>query len=163
MALAPPAPISDTHDLDAFDSGEESLDHWLKERARKSEGDYAARTYVVCEGDTVIGYYCLASGAVARASAAKPMQRNMPDPVPVMILGRLAIDKHHQGQGIGQALLKDAILRTLAVSEQVGVVALLAHALHEQAKRFYLRYEFLESPLDPLTVMLPLKKVRQDL
>lgn len=160
--LTPPVPISDTHNLDAFDCGEETLDRWLRERALKSEGAYSARTYVVCEGDVVVGYYCLASGAVARADAAKPLQRNMPDPVPVMILGRLAIDHGYQGQGIGQALLRDAIYRTLSVSEQVGVVALLAHALNDEAKRFYLRYEFLESPLDPMTVMLPIRKIRQD-
>lgn len=161
--LTSPKPIGQTHLLDAFDCGEETLNYWLKERALKSEGALSARTYVVCEGDVVAGYYCLASGAIARAGAAKLLQRNMPDPIPVMILGRLAIDQTYQGQGIGQALLRDAILRTLSVSEHVGVVALLAHALHEEAKRFYLRYEFLESPLDPLTVMLPLRKARQDL
>lgn len=158
-----PTPIQVTHNLDTFDCGEESLNRWLKERALKSEKAQSARTYVVCADGVVVGYYCLASGAVARAGAAKPMQRNMPDPIPVMILGRLAIDRSYQGRGVGQALLRDAILRTLSVSELAGVVALLAHALDEQARQFYLRFEFLVSPLDPLTVMLPLRKARQHL
>lgn len=161
--LTAPAPIQMTHTLDAFDCGEESLNRWLKERARKREETHSARTYVTCVGDVVVGYSCLASGAVTRAGAAKSLQRNMPGPVPVMILGRLAIDRSHQGQGIGQALLRDAILRTLSVSELAGVVALLAHALNEQARQFYLRYEFLVSPLGPMTVMLPLKRARQEL
>lgn len=161
--LTPPTSITEEHNLEPFDCGEESLNYWLKERALKSEVSHSAKTYVVCEGNVVVGYYCLASGAIERAGAAKPLQRNMPDPIPVMILGRLAIDQNIQGKGIGQALLRDATLRTLAVSERVGVVALLAHALNEDAKRFYLRYEFLESPLDPLTVMLPVRKIRQEI
>lgn len=161
--LTPPVPINETHDIEPFACGEGTLDLWLKERALKTQGSQSARTYVVCDGSMVVGYYCLATGAVVRAGAAKSLQRNMPDPIPVMVLGRLAIDQRYQGHGIGQALLGDAIRRTLAVSEQVDVVALLAHALNEQAKRFYLRYEFLESPLEPLTMMLPVRKALQAL
>lgn len=157
-SLTPPTPIDATHDLTAFRCGEETLDRWLKERALKTEGSHSARTYVVCDGVRVVGYYCLATGAIARASAAKPLQRNMPDPIPVMILGRLAIDRAYQGRGIGQALLGDAIRRTLAISTQVGVVALLAHALDERAKSFYRYFEFVESPIEPLTMMLPVRQ-----
>src|SRR5690606_23134304 len=91
-ALTPPVPITETHDLNQFACGEETLDRWLKERALKTEGSHSARTYVVCSGQTVVGYYCLATGAVVRATATKSLQRNMPDPIPVMVLGRLAID-----------------------------------------------------------------------
>jgi GNAT superfamily N-acetyltransferase len=162
-SLTPPVPIDESHDTTSFNCGEETLGRWLRERALKAEGTHSARTYVVCDGSTVVGYYCLSTGAVVRASAAKSLQRNMPAPLPVMVLGRLAIDQQYQGHGIGQALLRDAILRTLAVSGQVGVVALLAHALNEQAKQFYLRYEFIQSPLEPLTMMLPLRKAIQEL
>jgi GNAT superfamily N-acetyltransferase len=158
-----PAPLAPEHDLELFSCGEESLDRWLKERARKAEGVHSARTYVVCAGKQVVGYYCLATGAVVRSSAPKPLQRNMPDPLPAMILGRLAIDQNYQRFGLGRALLRDAVLRTANVARQAGIVALIAHAISPEAKAFYLRNEFEESPLEDMTVLLPLRKVYQNL
>jgi GNAT superfamily N-acetyltransferase len=118
---------------------------------------------VICSGNAVVGYYCLAAGAVVRDEAPKPLQRNMPDPIPVMVLGRLAIDHRYQGRGIGKALLRDSILRVLQAAEIAGVKAILVHAISEDAKRFYLTHGFLESPIEPMTLCLPLATVRQAL
>ena len=161
--LTAPAPLTVAHDLEPFDCGEPSLDDWLKRRAVKNGVGGASRTYVVCVGATVVGYYSLATGAVTRSDAPKPIQRNMPDPIPVMILGRLAIDRRYQSRGIGKALLRDAVLRVLQVADVVGVKAVLVHAISEEAKRFYLANGFLESPVDPMVLCLVLETARQAL
>lgn len=108
----------------------------------------------MCSGNEVVGYYCLAAGAVVRGKAPGSVRRNMPDPIPVAVIGRLAVHADWQGQGIGAGLLKDAILRTVRLAEEMGIRALLAHALNEDAKQFYLRHGFSESPIESLTVML---------
>jgi GNAT superfamily N-acetyltransferase len=156
VGISAPGPISDNHDISGFDCGHTSLNEWLRKRAIKNEKNGASRTFVVCNGDTVIGYYSLAAGAVTREEASGNVRRNMPDPIPVMILGRLAVDQQWQGQQIGIGLLKDAILRTLAVAEQTGIRALLVHALSEEAKRFYLQCGFHESPVNDMTLMITL-------
>ena len=161
MTLAPPQPIDAGHDLSAFDSGRSVLDDWLGQRAAKNESSGASRTYVVCEGARVVGYYCLSSGSVEYREAPGKVGRNMPDPIPVMLMGRLAIDKTQQGKGLGKALLKDALLRTLKAAEIVGMRALLVHALDEEAARFYRHNGFLVSPIDPLVLMVPLATVRK--
>ena len=107
---------------------------------------------MVCEGQTVVGYYCLSAGAIGHAEAPSAMRRNRPDPIPVMVLGRLAIHKDHQQKGIGTALLRDAILRTIQAAEIAGITALLVHTLTEQAKRFYRSRGFIESPIQPMTM-----------
>ena len=137
MLLAP-QPLADHHQLADFDSREPSLDDWLKRRAAKNQANGASRTYVVCEGETVIGCYCLAAGAIGHAEAPSTMKRNRPDPVPVLVLGRLAIHKDHHQKGIGTALLNDAIRRAIQAADIAGVTALLVHAISEQARRFYL-------------------------
>lgn len=104
----------------------------------------------------VVGYYALATGAVALANATGSVRRNMPDPIPVLVLGRLAVDHQAQGIKLGAALLKDAVNRAMAVSENAGVRALLVHALHERARDFYLKYGFGPSPTDSMTLMLRL-------
>lgn len=159
--FSPPQRISAEHDLTQFSCGEPSLDEWLARRALKNEAGGASRTYVVCVDDVVVGYYCLANGAIDRDEAPKPMQRNMPDPIPVMVLGRLAVDRAYQDQRIGRALLRDAILRVLQAAEIAGVKAIIAHAISEDAKRFYLRNDFLESPVAPMTLCLILETARQ--
>jgi len=108
-----PQPLADHHQLVDFDSGEPSLDDWLKRRAARNQANGPSRTYVVCEGAAVIGYYCLAAGAIGHAEAPSAMKRNRPDPIPVLVLGRLVIHKDHHQQGIGTALLRDAILRAI--------------------------------------------------
>jgi GNAT superfamily N-acetyltransferase len=156
---AAPAALSDAHQLDAFRCNEPDLEIWLKQRARRNQLEGASRTFVVCAGDEVVGYYCLAAGAVMHEKAPGNIRRNMPDPIPVAILGRLAVHVDWQGQGIGSGLLKDAIVRTLRLAEEMGIRALLAHALHDKAKQFYLHHGFMESPIDPLTLMLNIAKL----
>lgn len=150
--ISAPTPLTTQHQLADFDSGVPSLDDWLKRRAAKNQANDSSRTYVVCEGQTVIGYYCLSAGAIGHAEAPSAMRRNRPDPIPVMVLGRLAIHKDHQQKGIGTALLRDAILRTIQAAEIAGITALLVHALTEQAKRFYRSRGFIESPIQPMTM-----------
>lgn len=163
LMLSAPQPLSDEHQLADFDSGEPSLDDWLRRRAAKNQANGSSRTYVVCEGDRVVGYYCLAAGAVGHAEAPSTMRRNRPDPVPVLVLGRLAIHKSHHQQGIGTALLNDAIRRAIQAADIAGVTALLVHALSEQARRFYLSRGFIESPVKPMTLCLMLATVDQAL
>jgi GNAT superfamily N-acetyltransferase len=159
--ISAPVPLGAEHDLDAFDCGVPALDEWLKQRARKNEVAGASRTYVVCVQNTVIGYYCLAAGAIAHPEAPKALRRNMPDPIPVMVLGRLAIDRHYQNRGIGRALLRDAVLHALEAAEIAGVKALLVHAISEEAKRFYFSRGFVESPVQPMTLSLTMEKARK--
>jgi len=144
-----PVPIDDAHVLDTFESGESALDDWLKKRALRNDQRGASRTFVVHVSKQVIGYYCLATGGVSTADAPGKIKRNMPNPIPVIVLGRLAVDKSWQNKGIGAGLLKDAVLRTLKVSRDTGIKALLVHAMSESAKHFYKRYGFIVSPLEP--------------
>lgn len=159
--ISAPTPLTALHQLTDFDSSVPSLDDWLKRRAAKNQANDSSRTYVVCEGQTVIGYYCLSAGAIGHAEAPSAMRRNRPDPIPVMVLGRLAIHKDHQQKGIGTALLRDAILRTIHAAEIAGITALLVHALTEQAKRFYRSRGFIESPIQPMTMYLLLATAQQ--
>jgi GNAT superfamily N-acetyltransferase len=161
--LSAPQPLADQHQLADFDSGVPSLDDWLKRRAAKNQTNGSSRTYVVCEGDAVIGYYCLAAGAIGHAEAPSSMKRNRPDPVPVLVLGRLAIHKDHHLKGIGTALLNDAIRRTILAADIAGVTALLVHAISEPARRFYLSRGLIESPVRPMTLCLMLATVEQAL
>lgn len=156
--ISQPARLSGDHDLAGFDSGEPALDDWLRRRALQNEASGASRTYVVCNGGRVVGYYTLAVGAVEQVRAVGRVKRNMPDPVPVMILGRLAIDKAYQGRGIGTGLLREAILRTVQASEIAGIRAILVHALSEKARGFYENLGFARSPIDPLTVMITVEE-----
>lgn len=155
--ITPPEPITTAHNVESFACGVPVLDEWLKRRALKNESSGASRTFVVCSDDQVIGYYALATGSVGHRDTPGKVRRNMPDPIPVIVLGRLAIDERWQHAGLGRSLLRDAILRTLSVSQQAGVKALLVHTLSEDAKQFYLRNGFLVSPLDPMTLIISLQ------
>jgi GNAT superfamily N-acetyltransferase len=160
--LSPPTPLRPDHLFDEFDSGVPVLDDWLRRRALNNQVSGASRTYVVCtENHEVAGYYCLSAGSVAHAIAPKRLRRNMPDPIPIVVMGRLAIDKQYQGLGLGRGLLKDAVLRTLHAAEGMGITALLVHAISEPAKNFYLAHGFAESPTEPLTLCLALDQARQ--
>lgn len=160
LDLTPPAPLTADHALDAFECGEASLDDWLKKRALKNHASGASRCFVICDANTVIGYYCLSAGAISHEAAPKAMRRNMPDPLPVLLIGRLAIDQRYHNHGLGSALLRDAMLRAVHIAADTGVFAILVHALSEQAKRFYLSRGFVESPLQPMTLMMTLATVR---
>jgi GNAT superfamily N-acetyltransferase len=158
--FSPPTPISVDNDLADFDSNEPSLDEWLKKRALKNQASGASRCFVLCKGKKVIGYYSLSAGAISREAAPKTMRRNMPDPLPVLLLGRLAIDKSYHNKGLGSALLRDAMIRAVSVANDAGIFAILVHALSEQAKRFYLSRGFVESPLQAMTLMMTLETVQ---
>jgi GNAT superfamily N-acetyltransferase len=157
--LRAPKLLDDSHELEPFDCGAPSLDHWLKRRARGNQASGASRIYVVCRGDVVVGYYALAAGAVERDEAPSKVRRNMPTPVPVIVLGRLAVTRGEQGNGIGAALLRDALLRVLNASKEIGAAAVLVHALNDRAKTFYLDHGFIESPIEPLVLMLRIKDI----
>ena len=151
------------HRLGEFECGEAALDDWLKRRALANQATGASRTFVVTdEGGRVCGYYAMAAGAVSHqlATSRGRRSRNMPDPVPVMVLARLAVDRRAQGLHLGASLLQDAVNRAVAVSQNAGVRALLVHALHERARQFYERYGFQPSPTHPLTLMPRLSAVK---
>lgn len=155
-----PSLLAVEHDVSLFQSGEPVLDDWLKRRALTNQTSGASRSYVITDERRVVGYYALAAGAVTAIEAPGNVRRNMPEPIPVMVLGRLAVDRERQGQGLGLDLLRDAILRTLQVAEIAGIRALLVHALHEQAATFYAHAGFRPSPIRPLTYFLPLARTR---
>jgi len=158
LALSAPSPLSDEHRLDDFQCAAPELTRWLLMRARQNQASGASRCFVVCdEQQDVIGYYALAAGAVSREQAPGRIRRNMPDPIPVIVLGRLAVHLDRVGQGVGQGLLKDAVQRAWQTCGQVGARALLCHAIDDSAKAFYLKHGFIESPIHDMTVMLPLR------
>lgn len=159
LSVSAPQPLADKHVIDDFDCGQDTLNYWLKKKALKSEG-LSSRTYVVCVEGQVVGYYCLAMGNVVRSEAPGKLRRNMPDPLPVMVLGRLAVDVRYKKLGIGRGLLKDAVLRADKINQNVGFRALMVHALDEEARAFYETYGFLRSPHDEWTLFLPLPAIQ---
>jgi GNAT superfamily N-acetyltransferase len=163
VSISSPEPLTSNHVLDDFSCGEPALDEWLRRHALRNQHTYASRTYVVCSGNRVVGYYALAVGAVAHDNAPGKIKRNMPDPVPVMILGRLAVDQRFQGRGVASGLLRDSILRTIQAAEIAGIRAMLVHAISESARRFYENYGFSQSPLDPLTLMITIGEAQKEL
>lgn len=129
----------------------------------KNQATGASRTFVACKGDRVMAYYALASSAVAADEATGRLRRNMPDPVPVVVLGRLAVDQSLRGQGVGRALVRDACIRVVTAAETIGIRGVLVHALSPQARAFYERVGFEPSPLDPMTLMINLADLRATL
>ncbi len=157
--LSAPVPLTAAHDLSAFDCGEAVLNDWLRHRALKNESRFS-RTYVVCEGDHVIAYFCISAGAVERMAAPGKVRRNAPDTIPVSVIGRLAVSRDHAGKGLGADLLADALRRIAVASQSIGMGAVLVHAKDEAAKRFYMRCaEFIEYPQDSRTLFLPIETV----
>lgn len=163
MTLGAPEPLSPRHDVSACRSGVASLDAWLARHALKNQASGASRTFVVCAGRRVVAWYALACSAVALDAASGRFRRNMPDPIPVVVLGRLAIDQALQGQGLGRALVRDAALRVAQAADIIGVRGLLVHALSDSARAFYERVGFDPSPLDPMTLMITLADLRASL
>lgn len=160
MQLSAPVPLTDQHETAAFSCGSDSLDQWLKRRAWKNQIQGASRTYVVCDARRVLAYYALASGAVTTAGATGKFRRNMPDPIPVVVLGRLAVDVELQGRGFGRALIRDAGLRVLQAADAIGVRGLTVQALSDDARRFYEKVGFEPSPLDPNLLMITLADLK---
>ena len=161
LLLDAPQPLAAHHTLIEFDCGQAALNTWLQRRAMAYHSSGARRTFVVANPEhRVFGFYAIAAGAVSHADAATATRRNMPDPVPVMVLARLAVDVRAQGLKLGAGLLQDAVRRVLVVSENAGVRALLVHAIDERAKQFYEHYGFQASPLHPMTLMLRLASAK---
>ena len=157
--LTAPHPIMGTHDLSLFDCGVPVLDDWLRERALKNESRFS-RTYVVCDGARVAGYYCLSAGAVQREAAPGKLRRNAPDSVPVSIIGRLAVDRDYAGRGLGASLLADALRRIAGAAQSIGIAAVLVQAKDEAARACYLaQAEWLELPAGSRTLWLPVRVV----
>jgi GNAT superfamily N-acetyltransferase len=162
MKLAAPQPIDESHEVGGFDSGVPALDDWLKRRARANQAG-ASRTYVVCEHRRVVAYYALASGGVDIDAAPGRVRRNMPDPVPVAVLGRLAIERTHQKHGLGRSLVQDASKRVLQAADIIGIRAVVVHAISAEAKAFYLALGFEVPPLQPMTLMATLADLKATL
>ena len=161
MALSVPEPLGTQHQIGDFNSGVASLDDWLKRRALANQASGAARTFVVCEANKIVGYYALASGAVSVAVAPGRFRRNMPDPIPVAVLARLAVDRAHQG--LGRALVRDGARRVVHAADAIGIRGILVHAISGEAKAFYLGLGFDPSPIEPMTLMVTLADVRDSI
>lgn len=161
MPLTRPEPLGDSHDLNTLTSGVDVLDDWLRRRARANQVSGASRTFVVAREGRVVGYYALASGAIAVAESVGRFRRNMPDPIPVAVLGRLAVDQGQQGRGLGRALFRDCALRVAHAADTIGIRGIIVHAISEQAKAFYLALGFDPSPADPMTLMVALSDIRE--
>lgn len=155
--VSAPALLTKEHHTGCFSCGVASLDDWLRRRAYPNQVSGASRTYVAAEGQRVVGYYCLASGALAVSDTPGPLRRNMPDPVPMAVLGRLAVDRDYHRQGLGVALLQDAVIRTVQAGGILGLRGLLVHAISEEARTFYEYHGFIASPTQPMTLILSLK------
>ncbi|MCC6587351.1 MAG: GNAT family N-acetyltransferase [Bryobacterales bacterium] len=159
--LSAPEPLASNHELGSFNSGDDTLDEWLRRRAGANQISGATRTYVVCaEARRVAAYYALASGVVAAVNAPGRFRRNMPDPIPVVVLARLAVDREWQGKGLGRALVRDAAERVARAAEVVGIRGIVVHAVSENAKRFYESLGFTGSQHEPMTLMITLADVR---
>lgn len=159
-SLRAPEPLNNDHLTEAFLSGAPTLDRWLKRKAHANQASGALRSYVLCRGQRVVGFYALAAGSVSHDLTPRKLRRNMPDPIPVIVLGRLAADGSEQGNGLGRALLRDAVLRITAAAHEVGIAAILVHALNDRAKAFYLEAGFAEMVVEPMTLFLRIKDAR---
>ncbi len=161
--LSAPEPLAAHHRIDDFDSGEPSLDDWLKRRAAMNQVSGASRTFVVCEGNMAVGYYALAASAITVEAAPGRFRRNMPDPIPMVVLARLAVARSHHGQGLGRALFQDAARRVIQAADAIGIRGMIVHARSDEAKAFYLRLGLDPSPLEPMTLMVTLTNLRASL
>ena len=159
--LSAPEPISERHDVSRFDSGMDSLNTWLRRKARLNEAKGGARTYVVCDGDRVVAFYSLAASSVERRRVSSRVGRSMPEPIPVILLGQLAVDTNYQGRGLGADLLIDAGKRASAAADVIGARAIVVQALNEEAKQFYEPFGFLPfSEREPLMLILRISELR---
>ena len=163
LPLSPPEPLTEDHHMEGFASGEIVLDDWLRRRALANQASGASRTYVVCEGKRVVGYYALASGAIVHASVPGKFRRNMPDPIPVAVLARLAVDRGRQGHGLGRAMFRDAARRVAHAADTIGIRGIVVHALSDEARRFYVALGFDPCPGEGMTLVVTLGDIRASL
>jgi predicted N-acetyltransferase YhbS len=160
LPLSAPEPLADDHQIDIFDCGEPALDDWLRRRARANQASGASRTYVACGGKRVVGYYALASGAIAQAAAPGRFRRNMPDPIPVAVLARLAVDQDYQKSGLGRGLFRDAARRVAHAADTIGIRGIVVYAISEEARRFHIALGFDPCPAHAMTLVATLQDVR---
>ena len=163
MTVAAPVLLDDRHQLDVFNCGVPALDEWLKRRARGNAASGASHTYVATEGNVVVGYFALAAGAADVTSTPGQFRRNMPDPIPIVVLGRLAVDRSQQGKGLGRALFRDAGLRVVQAAGIIGVRGVLVDAISDEAKALYLALGMVVSPINPMVLMVTLADLRASL
>jgi GNAT superfamily N-acetyltransferase len=163
VTLVAPQPLADHHQSASFSCGVASLDDWLCRRARTNQADDASRTYVLCDDRDIVGYYALASAGLAVVEAPGRFRRNMPDPIPVAVLGRLAVDARHHGRGIGRALFRDAALRIIRAGDIIGIRGMIVHAISDDAKAFYQALGLTPSPREPMMLMVTLSDLRASL
>ena len=162
--LNSPILLAKDHDRNSFDCGVPALNEYLKKYALQNQKKYAARTYVATRGNRIVGYYSLAYGSVSLEEAPQSVKSGLPrHPVPVILLARLAVDSTEQGGGLGAALLKDALLRTIQAAEIAGLRAMLVHAKDDSAKRFYEKFGFVPSPVDAYHLFLSLSDILSSL
>ncbi len=147
------------HSIEGFDCGDSTLNWWLANKARPNQAESSSRTWVVTDGKRVIAFYASSTAVILRSAATRRAARNQPDPLPALLLGRLAVDVTQQRRGLGSALLKHFILKSLEVAEITGVRVLLVHAKDADAAAFYRRYGFEPSPIDDLTLLLLVKDI----
>ena len=155
--LSSPEPLTAEHRIEAFESGQAVLDNWLRRRALVNQSTGASRTYVVCEDKRVVAFYALASGAIAQAGVTGKFRRNMPEPIPIVILARLAVDRAYHGRGLGRGMFRDAALRVVQAADTIGIRGIIVHAISEEARRFYVALGFDPSPGDAMTLMVTLR------
>jgi hypothetical protein len=162
-SYARPELINWAHSLTAFDCGDEAMNHWLRTHALDNEGR-VSRTYVIADaGKSVIAYYSLATGRIDRHALPRRMRHNLPEMVPVIVLGRVAVDRNHSSLGLGSGMLREAMFRTLEVSQKIGVRALIVHALDEQVELFYMKFGFVRSPTTGRSLILPIETIQEAL
>ena len=158
--LRAPEPLLASHDLTGFDCGEPSLDDWLRRRALTNQDRGATRTFVVCQQNAVIAYYALAAGAIRSADAPGRLRLNMPEPIPLIVLARLAVDRGSQGMGLGRALIGDLAARSSQAASLIGIRGIVVQAISESARTFYLAQGFVPSVFDPMMLLITLADIR---
>jgi predicted N-acetyltransferase YhbS len=164
MGVEAPVPLNQSHDLTSFDCGNADLSEWLKKKALKNHISGASKTFVLCDNNQVVAYYSLAAGSIEHQFVNAKIKRNQPNPIPIVILGRLAVDKTYQKQGLGLDLVKDAVQRVFNAAEVIGIRAILVHAIDESAKTFYeQKCGFTPSGFQDKTLVLLLTDVERTL
>lgn len=162
MALSAPVPLAEHHDLDEFNCSESSLNEWLKKRARSNAAGGASQVFV-CSDDNdkkILAYYSLSASSVIHAELPGRVRRNMPDPLPVVLLGRLAVDMSLEGKGVGQSLFKDAAHRVNQAADLIGVAAIIVHPISEKAHAFWVKRGFVDCPGEQRMMVVTMKDVR---
>jgi predicted N-acetyltransferase YhbS len=164
VAYSPLEPLRGKHSTEGFECGEDSLDTWLARHARQAEASGSARVFVTTvDGETVVGFYALAAASVSPDDGTERLMRGQSkhQPVPAILLGRLAVDSDHQGNQIGRSLLQDALLKSATAADSIGARAVIVHAISDRAVHFYERFGFEPSPTDPHHLILLMKDLRK--